>query len=425
MLLLELGARQSAFNEFPFTKLLPKLVSKLLTSFLSKFLSKPRLFANLFASPFILCVLLSASGCTWLKPNNIHSIESGMMEAGLPPIQELKPLGSHASEIIAIFPAHQGSAANSSSNYRALVMFKNGQVGLVAPPGPRVYSLAQIVKDPRALAYDSSRALLAAADDSTVSIYALGAPTNKANKLKVNLSSLPTRISALSFDTSTSQLLVGGFDGRVYVWNFSEQLLNQESLSGRGVDYLESYIGQSSAVSALAPHPGGRVLFSGGWQGEIFAWLTYASLGKREVEQSLTGIRFFGSDATNMVAYRDDHMAVDFLKLSPDAEHIIVATQSGMIELWDVRGFKKLASLQAHNGLIYDLAMSPSWQVVASVGRDGQVQLNKIVPPKDQNSNWQFAQVAKFEADGARKLALLGERKVLLGNVAGEILENN
>ena len=49
---------------------------------------------------------------------------------------------------------------------------------------------------------------------------------------------------------------------------------------------------------------------------------------------------------------------------------IAAACQDGVVRLWDCKGFALIHEFQGHEGWVVDVDISPSGQVIASVGED-------------------------------------------------------
>src|SRR5690606_29308945 len=112
--------------------------------------------------------------------------------------------------------------------------------------------------------------------------------------------------------------------------------------------YLERYLGHATVVSSIAYHPFGRVFFSGDWRGRLNAWLTYDSdPHEGRYDENIFGGLLFSEQARRAKAKRSGDKSIERLLVSSDGEFLFVATETGSLELWRVRGFRQLATVQA------------------------------------------------------------------------------
>ena len=302
-------------------------------------------------------------------------------------------LGNHDSEMIGFFLADRA---------RGLVysLDKNGQAWLWQPAKGRVLKLFDLGHPVQAAALNADTRQLAVAGASSVDI--LSAVTGD---VRYQLSSLRTRAASLRFQPKRPALLIGGVDGEVYRWKFSQPPSDKS---------LERYFGHSNVVSSAEFHPLGRVFFTGDWSGALNAWLPYDEDDRYagEYDRKLFGVRAFSDQETRMRAPRTSTASIEHLSISPDGETLLVAGQDGTLEWWSVRGFTLRNSVQAHKGLIYSLALSPSGKVVATSGRDGKVRTWRLTSHTVAASNtvtYAIEPVNNFDSVSAAAMQFLDE----------------
>lgn len=189
-----------------------------------------------------------------------------------------------------------------------------------------------------------------------------------------------TRALALAFNPRGDALLVGGADGKMYLYEIA---LGTDTPFKRLPD---RYVGAGSAVSALAWHPSERVFFSGDWHGGLVAWLQYdfgLSPTDRYVHGELFPGLFHGGHKTVQHGVTNDRDGVERIILDKAGKFLFVFTQNGWIEQWQVRGFRRVASTEALHGLVYVQAVNDAGDMIATLGRDGVIRLwqSMLKPP--------------------------------------------
>lgn len=236
-----------------------------------------------------------------------------------------------------------------------------------------------------------------------------------------NLNRMVSYVTALAWSPEADALLIGTADGQVYRWRF---LMQGETLKDKERQ-LERYVGHGAPISALAYHPYGRVFFSADWNGSLNAWLPYdADAHAGEYDQNLFGSRFFAGNVERMRT--PSATRVEKLIVTGDGEFMVLALQSGALELWQVRGLKKTAEIQAHKGLIYDLAITPGQLLIATVGRDGVL---KTWGVKDEIKEGQITSTISLEKKSevkiseARRIKFFSAEKIFAGFANGNIAE--
>lgn len=184
---------------------------------------------------------------------------------------------------------------------------------------------------------------------------------------------LPTRVVSIDLQPDGQAVLMGGADGKIYRWLFLSP--PKSTLLKRGKP-IERYLGASSVSGALAFHPTGRIFVSGGWDGRITVWQRHdKDKFEGEYDKDYLRGRFFTDFATRASGGKDGDSPVKFLQFSQDGQYLLVVYESGTIDWWQVRGFKSIASISGHAGLVYGAAVSADGKQVATVGRDGMLKV--------------------------------------------------
>lgn len=235
------------------------------------------------------------------------------------------------------------------------------------------------------------------------------------------LDKLKVRVNSVAFEPMGDTIICGAADGRVYRWKFIHESGATTSRSfERG---LERYIGHASVVSAVACHPQGRVFFSGDWKGKLNAWLGYdADAFGGEYDKNATRGRIFTAEVTRVRASGEVQGSIEKLLVSPDGELLYVVTDKGFLQVWRVRGFRRLVQVQAHDGLIYDAALSPSGTSISTVGRDGFVREWKLLVTGQEEGDpveGELREFQKWERRDVRKLAYISEAELVGGMLSG------
>lgn len=369
------------------------------------------------SSLFFLFLSLFVTSCSWL-PLPFYGGEgrNSEDEVFLRGLERRNPVRQkHEAEVVGIFPITDGQGDVA----RIVSVDKAGEVLLwdLATGEARILTKVDFAGD--LVVFEATKMLLAVSEGNELRLYDL----KHSLRPPQVWDSLQTRITALAFEPGGDSLLLGGADGQVYRW------LIQKVQRYRRWD-IERYTGHSGIVGALAYHPLGRVFFSADWNGGLSAWLAYDqdAHGGR-YDKSLLGSRFFQATADRKTAGRLGQERIELLKSSQDGQLLVAATQSGMLEIWKIRGLKKMAVVQAHRGLIYAALINADQNQIVTAGRDGLVKVWKYEKASEQRTSqnrdglpWKLEELSVVELSGVRALAGWGRPEYLAGTVNGELV---
>jgi WD40 repeat protein len=290
-----------------------------------------------------------------------------------------------------------------------LVTSTDGVFGIVdVSKGRFVEKLQRLNPGFSVLAVEKKRGLLAVGGSGLVVLYDL----RDLSIYKV-LRKVRAAPRTANFSPDGKELLLGATDGRVYRWLFDKSGRFQR---GRSVT-LESYIGHSSVITAVQYHPSGRIFFSSDGSGALFAWLAYdADPHDGYYDRNLFGNRFFANEPTRLKNGVTQSEAINHIAVSRDGRWIVTSTVAGALNLWAVQGFKSTTQMQAHSGLIYDIALSGNDDVLLSLGRDGFFRQWSIVSVGISTDTlepaYELSQVQEQSVPGGRALGPLTRTSV-------------
>lgn len=238
------------------------------------------------------------------------------------------------------------------------------------------------------------------------------------------LGRLSSNVVSLAFDPSSRAIMIGSTDSKVYRWEFNPlQPLKGGRKESKG---LERYHQHASVISALAFHPFGRLFFSGDWDGNLNAWLVYSADAYRgEYEENLFGTRFFAVMPKTKSASRRDSERIERIRVSANGQYLAVGAQDGQLELWQVRGLQKLASISVEGGMIYDVAISPSGNRIATIARDGLLKIWEKTRKNERLEAYELVLIDQQEFSDVRVLNFLTEDIVVAGDLSGKVFTIN
>ena len=326
-----------------------------------------------------------------------------------------------------------GLFARAASEKEFIAVSSSGKVSLWTLNNGKEEVLFKEGEPIVACAYDTNHNILAVSQDTGVSLYDL----NSKQRL-VNSPKFATKSAALEFAVDGSSLLVGGEDGKVYRWRLTPQVNDDES---KKIE-VERYIGHASAVTALAYHPFSRMFLSADSFGAIAAWLTYdKDLFSGKYDERFNQTTYYTEDGPRALTSVIDATTVLSLRISKDGQNVFAALQDGRVQWSLIRGLKLVVTAKTNKGAIYDMQISPSGKLLATVARDGMVRVWKTVSlakPGEvpggkekvsevndikKDSIGYLSLVKEFPLEEARKLLFLSESILVVGESSGRLLE--
>jgi WD40 repeat protein len=226
------------------------------------------------------------------------------------------------------------------------------------------------------------------------------------------------RATALDWSPDGEALLIGAADGRIYRWRLGLEPADLSSAEWNR--RYERYIGHATAVSAVRYHPFGRIFFTGDWDGEVSAWLDHsADPYGGQFDKDVLGGRFFTAKTPRVVGARaGGRDEVTAIAVSNDGERLVVAGADGTLEVWNVRGFKSVASLKQGGGSIFALALDERGAEFAVASRDGQVRRYAI----EEQQAVALRLKETVALPGARALAYLRNGDLIGGDKRGRVV---
>jgi len=298
-------------------------------------------------------------------------------------------------------------------NQGRVLLWQGGQARLIT-------TLSRI---PSSVAFSQDGSYLAWSYGKTVTVVALFDLLNTDDKRMLNeytLNKLTANVTALDFEVGSQAVLIGATDSKVYRWMFNAADTLQGGRIGTGG--LDRYHHHASVISSVLCHPAGRLFFSADWNGNLAAWLPYGSdaYGGR-YDENLFGTRFFANTPTSKSASRSGSERVDQLKISANGQFILLGTQDGMLELWQVRGLVKLADIAAHTGLMHDVAISPNGKYLISIARDGVLKIWQVQTKKMRRKEYEFKLLHEINDYDTRVLAFVDDDRFVAAGVLGQV----
>lgn len=279
-------------------------------------------------------------------------------------------------------------------------------------PQEKVYRIGKLPQRTDSVAFSADHSLLAYATEEEVTIM----PITGEGRTR-RLTHLPAKIVAMEISPDGGALLMGGSDGRVYRWLF----LDEERGTRHGDLILERYIGHNTIVGTVRHHSFGRVFFSGDWGGAVVAWLPYdADEFGGKYDKNPFSSRYYTDEPTKMVGGRLG-TPVEHMATSRDGEWLVTGTGDGEIRLWKVRGFKEVAKVAAHEGVIFDLTMTPNSKKIITIGRDGEVKSWEIIEAKGAKKSYELKLSASLSVPMARRVVVLNDGSAFVGEASGRI----
>jgi WD40 repeat protein len=363
---------------------------------------------------FLLATCLGA--CSLLDDYVLNNTDLSQMEGAAQESLMPQKSAGHLAEIIDIFPICKSEGAPGNS---AVSVDKDGHVVLWTIASGSAHELYHYeVRSGSAVdhvAFYAPGFLLALSEHEHITVVSL-----RDGKQLARFHSGGSAFSALQFEAGGGAILAGAYGGRIYRWKLGVE-------AGEAVTKPEVYFGHAGAVSAVAPHPFGRVFFSADLQGSLNAWLVYeADRFDGAYDENLFGGKFFATESVRVTKGRGGDFGIDHLRVTSDGQLLLSGLQNGQVELWKVRGLARDKVLDAHDGLIYDLVVSPEGHDFASLGRDGLLKIwriNENLAADGLYTHFNASPLKSLPLAEARRLAFCSAGTLLAGGVTGRVFE--
>jgi WD40 repeat protein len=257
----------------------------------------------------------------------------------------------------------------------------------------------------------SSGRLLAVSNDREITI-------SYFNNFKIfrELKEFKTKVSSLAFAPDERSLLIGGKDGRIYLWRYTEES-SWENYFLSSMPTIDRYISHNAPISAVTFHPSGKSFISADWSGVIMGWKAYEDdkRGKRDFLSDT----LFTSLATKVRFDRAQTSSVDKLFIPQDGESLIIVNGEGGIEVWRISGKKKEVEFADKHGVILNASFDPINKKLVTLGRGGVVRKLAIETPRD--SAWQVKSLAELTDQSIQALVMLSDGQIAAADRTGHV----
>ena len=318
--------------------------------------------------------------------------------------RNLKRSQGHHSPVMALYGLSAAGAFVSVDSAGLVLLWKNPA---------EAYELLRLPQAPDVVAFEPKTFTFAWAAGTLITVYP-AADTGRAYVLH----RMSAKANALDLSPDGRSVLIGATDSRAYRWRYFDE--ESATTAEEKERCFERYFAHASVLSALRFHPRGRIFFSGDWLGNLNVSLLFDAdrFGGQFDENVFEGREFSEKKLTRHSAGRRQG-GIALMECTPDGRYLLVGAEDGMIELWQVRGFKSRASVQAYRGTGVDLAVSGDSRLVASISRDGRLLVYEMV--NDKADSYQLRQVQELEASGAKALTFLTPEVLAVGFSDGHI----
>ncbi len=190
----------------------------------------------------------------------------------------------------------------------------------------------------------------------------------------------PHRVFTLAFDPNGQKLISGHFEGLVMSWeadsgrfdrrirNPSGQWLNtpldisftpngyylswNSSLTEiRTATAVKEFVGHTDRVQATGFSPDGKLMLTGGWDGEIMVWDIFSTLRIQQFS-----------------AHQGRIYSAEF---SPDQKMVASGGEDMIVNVWDLNSGEVIATLSGHKAPVTSVSFTPDQEFLVSSSQDG------------------------------------------------------
>jgi molecular chaperone DnaK (HSP70) len=192
-------------------------------------------------------------------------------------------------------------------------------------------------------------------------------------------------VHTLSSLPGTEQLAAGGEDGKIKLWNTTDQTV------------ICTFEGHNSRVRSVASSPDGSLLLSGGADGTVRLWdvqrgreirkmtghrgevscVRFFPAGRLAVSTSQDGTtRLWDSETGREMGRWEGHEGpVHCIEFTPDGRHAVSGGEDKTVRVWDVLSGWEVRNFTGHTGAVRCLAVNAdgSWAVTGSIDKTVRV----------------------------------------------------
>jgi eukaryotic-like serine/threonine-protein kinase len=207
------------------------------------------------------------------------------------------------------------------------------------------------------------------------------APRSSAKPLAVLPANSGTAWS-VSFDPKSDTLAMAVEDGKVRLWNWPKQTIDETIDAHRGVVWSSQFL------------RGGELLVTAGDDGKLKVWsrakqeplrvfnhlnavrgLAIGSDGKLFAGDRQGGLYVWSLDADEPLMTAEQPGAIYTVAISPDGKTLATGGSEKTIRLWNAETLKQRLPLEGHAGQVYGLSFNQHGDQLASAGWDGTIRI--------------------------------------------------
>ncbi len=195
-----------------------------------------------------------------------------------------------------------------------------------------------VVKD---LAISSDGKWLACATWTGIRLYDLSSRGTPMKRLRGHTGEVLT----VNFLPGTNQLVTSGSDRKLLLWDVAAETNT-------------AIPNQQTTVQDLAVSSNGRIIAAATKEGKLLLWNQWTRVPDEPV-----------------LIYQEARNQVSAVCFSNDGSVLVSGDQQGNVKIWDIGKRALIQTLRGHVALIEDVEYSPDDSQLASVGRDGTIQI--------------------------------------------------